>query len=137
MLYTGDMNPEVLSYNESIEQPDLRDVCDTLAAEISKHLKGGLPKIWYKIPVWFIGENPVVGYSVTKSKGINLLFWSGQAFTTPGLEQEGSFKAAQVFYSDASEIDKGLLAKWLQEAHSKIYNYKDIRKNRGKLTLEK
>lgn len=130
------MNEEINSYNRAVERVALREVCETLASLINGGLKGASPRIWYKIPVWFISENPIVGYSITKSKGINLLFWSGQAFSTSGLKPEGSFKAAQVFYNNVSEIDKDLLAKWLDEAQHKIYNYKDIRKNRGKLTLE-
>lgn len=130
------MNEEITGYNRAVEQEDLREVCDALAKLISKGLNGASPKIWYKNPVWFIGENPIVGYSVTKSKGVNLLFWSGQAFDTSGLKSEGSFKAAETFYKTVDEIDENLLQKWLDEASVKIYNYKDIRKNRGKLTLE-
>ena len=126
---------DVKKFNEKIENETLRAVCDVLMNEITKNLPGATVKIWYKIPVWFIKDNPVVGYSVTKRNGINLLFWSGQAFTEPGLKPEGSFMAAEVKYKDIREIDTEKLQKWLSEASVKIYNYKDIRKNNGVLTL--
>jgi hypothetical protein len=32
--------------------------------------------------VWFIDDNPVVGYSAS-AKSVNLLFWNGQALGYP------------------------------------------------------
>ena len=59
---------------------------------------GGLPdaeqKIWHAHPVWFLNGNPIVGYSKLK-ECVRLLFWSGQSFDEPGLQKEGSFKAAE------------------------------------------
>ena len=56
-----------------------------------------LPKaistIWHGSPVWFIGENPVVGYHVTP-KHVNLLFWSGQAFGEPALKAAGKVRCS-------------------------------------------
>ncbi len=123
-------------YNNSIESAEFREVCGILASEIQTGLVGAQIKLWYKIPVWFIGDNPIVGYDITKHKGINLLFWSGQVFSEPGLEPEGSFKAAQIKYMTVQDIDKLKLNKWLIESSQKIYNYKDIRKNKGKLELQ-
>jgi len=115
---------------------ELRAVCDTLLHEITEQV-GKLPsKIYYKIPVWFVDENPAVGYDVRKDY-VNLLFWSGQAFETPGLTKEGSFKAAEVRYRTVADIDTALLRAWLQESTTKVYNYRDIRKNKGVLTLIK
>ncbi|MDB5161702.1 MAG: hypothetical protein JWM52_210 [Candidatus Saccharibacteria bacterium] len=129
------MNKDIQKFNEAIEQPELKRVCELLATEILKGLPDAEYKIWYSIPVWFIKGNPVVGYSLTKSKGINLLFWSGQAFDEPGLSPEGKFKAAEIKYVSVDGVSKAKLQTWLSEASQKIYNYKDIRKNRGELSL--
>lgn len=129
------MDKDIIKYNEAVESDDLRAICDLLAVEISKGLVGATNKIWHKIPVWFIQDNPVVGYYVTKQKGINLMFWSGRIFEEVGLSPEGSFKAAQVKYLNTDQVDVKKLRRWLSEASKKVYNYKDIRKNRGKLSL--
>lgn len=109
-------------------------LCEVLRKEISKVMPKKSGRIYYSIPVWLINENPIVGYTASK-KHVTLLFWSGRAFKTPGLGPEGSFKAAQIQYESAADIDKKLLRKWLRESKKFIYNYRDIRKNRGKLTL--
>lgn len=113
---------------------EFKAICDKLLQEITDQI-GKLPsRIYYKIPVWFVDDNPAVGYDVRKDY-VNLLFWSGQAFETPGLTKEGSFKAAEIRYRSAAEIDTELLHAWLQESTKKVYNYRDIRKNKGVLTL--
>ncbi len=66
-----------------------RAVCQALRVEIDAAIPKAISKIWHAIPVWFIGENPVVGYNVTAKKGVNLLFWSGQSFHEPALEAVG------------------------------------------------
>lgn len=115
---------------------EFKAICDTLLHEITGQLGKFPSKIYYKIPVWFIDENPVVGYDVRKDY-VNLLFWSGQAFETPGLTKEGSFKAAEARYRTVADIDVERLRAWLKESTAKIYNYSDIRKNKGVLTLIK
>src|SRR5262245_47101791 len=54
-------------------------ICRALRAEIDAALPNATSEIWHGSPVWFIEENPVVGYNVTQ-KHVNLLFWSGQSF---------------------------------------------------------
>jgi hypothetical protein len=93
-------------------------------------------RIYYSIPVWLIDDNPIVGYYIS-SKHVTLLFWSGQSFKTPGLTPEGSFKAAEIRYESAAEIDKVRLKKWLVESTKTIWNYRDIRKNKGRMKLLK
>jgi len=123
----------IAEYNAQ-QAGEFKAICDILLQEITDQI-GKLPsKIYYKIPVWFVDENPAVGYDVRKDY-VNLLFWSGQAFETPGLTKEGSFKAAEIRYRTAAEIDKDQLRAWLQESTKRVYNYRDIRKNRGALTL--
>ena len=113
----------------------LGNVCEVLRKEISKAMPKNTGRIFYAAPVWLMDENPVVGYFVSKKGHVTLLFWSGQSFKTPGLEPEGKFKAAQVKYESASEIDKKLLGKWLKESKKIMWNYRDIRKNKGKMEL--
>jgi hypothetical protein len=104
-------------------------ICDTLFKEIDAALPKATPKIWHAIPVWFIGENPVVGYKATP-KYVNLLFWNGQSFDEPALKAAGKFKAAQIQFTDMSEIDTKLLRRWLKKAGTVIWDYQGIRKGK-------
>lgn len=118
-------------YNAAQVQGD-REICEALAAIIDEHLAGAESKIWHAHPVWFLGGNPIVGYS--KLKGcVRLLFWSGQSFETPGLKPEGTFKAAEARYIAASDIDRDLLIRWLNEARTVQWDYKNIMKKKGRL----
>jgi hypothetical protein len=102
--------------------PGQAAICNKLRAEIDAALPTASSKIWHGSPVWFIGENPVVGYDVS-SKGVKLLFWSGQLFEEPALEPVGKMKAAGVRYSDASGIDVKLLRSWLKKAGTTVWDY--------------
>ncbi len=97
-------------------------ICNKLRAEIEAALPEASSKIWHVSPVWFIGENPVVGYGVS-SKGVNLLFWSGQLFEEAALQPMGKFKAAGIRYGDASEINQKLLRSWLKKAGTTVWDY--------------
>jgi hypothetical protein len=55
-------------------------------------------------PFWFLNGNPVVGYSKLKNC-VRLLFWSGQSFDEEALQKGGSFKAAEVRYTSAEQIN--------------------------------
>lgn len=125
------MNVTILSYNQS-QSLDEQAVCDLLFREIESVLSDANGKIWHAHPVWFLDSNPIVGYSKLKS-GIRLLFWSGQSFKTPGLQPEGSFKAAGVQYTCKSQIDIPLLREWLEESREIQWDYKNIRKRKGRL----
>ena len=61
------------------QPPALRDIATSLHALITAALPDATSKVWHGSPVWFIDDNPVVGYSA-KAKAISLLFWNGQAF---------------------------------------------------------
>jgi hypothetical protein len=63
------------------------------------------PEIWHAHPVWFLDGNPIVGYSKLKDS-VRLLFWRGQSFAEEGLNDEGSFKAAEARYTSVKEINK-------------------------------
>jgi hypothetical protein len=89
-------------------------------------------KVWHAHPVWFIDGNPVVGYSKLKG-GVRMLFWSGQSFTSAGLQPEGKFKAAGVSYASVDQIDRAALGRWLAECRDIQWDYKNIVRRKGKL----
>jgi hypothetical protein len=96
-----------------------------ICASLQRSLDAGLPqatsKLWHAIPVWFVGENPVVGFTARKT-GVMLMFWNGQHFDEPELEASGSFHMAQIPYNDASEIDEAKLSRWLHKAGTNIWD---------------
>jgi hypothetical protein len=96
-------------------------ICRKFRQAIHSALPKATAKIWHGSPVWFVGENPVVGYSV-KKRGVALLFWNGQAFAEPALTPLGSFKAAEVVYANAAVIDEKALARWLRRARTDVYD---------------
>ena len=89
-------------------------------------------KIWHGHPVWFLEGNPVVGYSKLKGS-VRLLFWSGQSFDEEGLQNEGSFKAAEARYTAVGEIDTKMLQHWLAEARDVQWDYKNLVRRKGSL----
>lgn len=125
------MHPDTAQYNESLEAED-QQICNVLARAIDKHLPEAENKIWHAHPVWFIEGNPVVGYSKLKSC-VRLLFWSGQSFEEEGLANEGSFKAAEVRYTAADQINKKDLQRWLTKAREIQWDYKNIVRRKGRL----
>lgn len=124
----------IAGYN-ALYKGDTKKICALLRAEINKALPASktTSKIWHGSPVWFIKDNPVVGYSVRKV-GVTLLFWSGQSFTHKGLSKEGSFKAAEMKYLTVADVNVADVRKWLKECKTVQWNYKDIVKNKGKLS---
>lgn len=125
------MQPETQAYNDAQSTSD-KTICDLLAGEIDKALPEAENRIWHRHPVWFLDGNPVVGYSKLKSC-IRLLFWSGQSFEETGLQDEGSFKAAEARYTDAAKVDVEALQRWLGKARDIQWDYKNIVKRKGKL----
>jgi uncharacterized protein YdhG (YjbR/CyaY superfamily) len=126
------MDTGILKYNEK-QQPNHKEVCNLLAREIDANLRGAENKIWHAHPVWFLGGNPIVGYSRQKP-GIRLMFWSGADFEETGLDVIGKkFKDASVFFNDASEINKSELRRWIKKAREIQWNYKDLVKRKGRL----
>lgn len=125
------MNPDVAEYNNKQSLVD-KQICDRLAAEINRCLPDAENKIWHAHPVWFLDGNPVAGYSKLKNC-VRLLFWSGQSFDEPGLQNEGSFKAAEKRYTSVEEIDSKDLERWLAKAYTIQWDYKNIVKRKGQL----
>ncbi len=127
------MDPEIRNYNEQQESGH-KELCDLLAAEIDNHLHGASSKIWHAHPVWFLNENPTVGYSKQKP-GIRLMFWSGADFEEPALNVPGKkFKDASVFFNNASEVDTADLRRWLHKAQDIQWDYKNLAKQKGRLS---
>lgn len=118
-------------YNNQFESSQ-KDICIKLGGLINQKLKNATSKMYHGAPVWFIEENPIVGYS-KKKNGIALLFWSGQSFSNKGLSPIGNFKAAEKVYTKIDEINEDELDTWLDEAQSIQWDYKNIRINNGEL----
>jgi hypothetical protein len=126
------MRPDIAQYNARLE-PAHRAVCDLLARLIEKGLPKGEGRIWHAHPVWFLDQNPVVGYSKQK-RGIRLMFWSGAGFGEPGLNVLGKkFQDASIFFNDPSEVSPTDLARWLRKAQRIQWDYANLAKRRGRL----
>ena len=125
------MEKTIQDYNNEQADSD-RAICEALRREIDKHLPEAQSKIWHAHPVWFLEGNPIAGYS--KLKGcVRLLFWSGQSFNEPGLDKEGTFKAAEKRYTAVDEIVAEDLARWLGKARDIQWDYKNLVKRKGVL----
>lgn len=126
------MNMDIQKYNGKQTLVD-RKICDLLAEIIDSELTKSENKIWHAHPVWFLDENPIVGYSKQK-KGIRLMFWSGADFEEEDLNILGEkFKDASIFFNDVSEINIADLKRWLAKSHKIQWDYKNIVKRKGKL----
>jgi hypothetical protein len=120
------------AFNAAQSEEDQR-ICRRLMQEIDRSLPEAESKIWHGHPVWFLDGNPIAGYS--KLKGcIRLMFWSGADFAEAELKPgTGKFKDASIRYTDANQINKKDLNRWLKKAKSIQWDYKNIYKRKGKL----
>lgn len=125
------MHKDIRAYNLLLSKED-KKICTLLAKEIDAGLPKAESKIWHRTAVWFLEENPIVGYSKRKNN-VQLLFWSGQTFEEKGLAPEGGFKAAEVRYTTANEINLKDLKRWLRKAKKIQWDYKNIVKRKGEL----
>jgi Domain of unknown function (DU1801) len=69
---------DILDYESRLETSD-KTLCESLRKEIEKCLSEATSKVWHGHPVYFLADNPVVGYAKLKDS-VQLLFWSGQSF---------------------------------------------------------
>lgn len=113
---------QIVAYSQA-QPPAFQAICDVLRGLIDAALPKATSKVWHGSPVWFIDGNPVVGYSAT-AKAVNLLFWNGQAFDEPGLKPVGKYRAAQVAFGDAAEIEPQAIRRWLRKAKSDVLDSK-------------
>jgi hypothetical protein len=126
------MNEEIQAYNDKHISTD-KEICDTLAMTINSALTNAESKIWHAHPVWFLEDNPIVGYSKQKA-GIRLMFWSGSDFDEENLPVRGvKFKDASVFYNNTSEIEIKDLQRWIKKSEELQWDYKNIVKRKGRL----
>jgi hypothetical protein len=127
------MKAESIDDFHAAQAPDDRAICDKLRKIIDKGLPDAESKIWHRHPVWFLNENPIVGYS--KLKGcIRLMFWSGADFDEPELKPgTGKFKDGSIRYTDADQIETEMLFRCLEKSRSIQWDYKNIYKRKGQL----
>ena len=125
------MKTEIQAYNNN-QVPADKEICDKLAIAIDRELTEAENKIWHAIPVWFLDGNPVVGYGKLKDS-VRLLFWSGDTFEEEKLQKEGKFKAADIRYTSAEQIDFTGLSRWLKKSREIQWDYKNIVKRKGQL----
>ena len=126
------INKDIQSYNNKQTDAD-KSICDLLALEINKNLPSAENKIWHGHPVWFLDDNPIVGYSKQKA-GWRLMFWSGASFDEEQLVLRGEkFKDASIFYTSAEQINTKDLKRWLKKSKEIQWDYKNIVKRKGVL----
>ena len=125
------MNKDIEAYNNKQTNED-REICNILSQEITSNLPEAENTIWHAHPVWFLDGSPIVGYSKLKNC-IRLLFWSGQSFDENTLQKEGSFKAAEIRYASAEQINRVDLKRWLEKSRQIQWDYKNIVKRKGVL----
>lgn len=124
------MNTDVKTYNDALTAQN-KAICDILAQIIDNNLAFTENKIWHAHPVWFIDENPIVGYSKLKNS-VRLMFWSGQSFDEEQLNVRGKkFKDAAINYTDVSQINTDDLKRWLKKSEEIQWDYKNIVKRKG------
>ena len=123
--------PDVVAFHAAQATAD-RPICEFLAKEISEALPEAQSKVWHRHPVWFLDGNPIVGYHRLKA-GMRLLFWSGQSFDEPGLEPEGTFKAAAVMVPSVDALDREDLRRWLGKSREIQWDYQNLVKRKGQL----
>ena len=131
VVYDLSMNTDIQAYNAR-QADEEKKLCDLLATHITSHFPAAEQKIWHGAPVWFLEGNPIVGYNVLKNC-VRLLFWSGQSFEEAELQNEGSFKAAEVRYTHVDQVNTADLERWLTKSEQIQWDYKHIVKRRGRL----
>lgn len=126
------IDPEINQYNEGQQSSD-KEICCFLAELIGDELQEAESRIWHSHPVWFLDENPIVGYSKQKN-GVRLMFWSGKSFDEEQLNVEGNkFQDASVFYNNLNEINKDDVIRWLRKSKEIQWDYKNLVKRKGEL----
>ncbi|SRR5581483_6650910 len=123
---------DITAYNRAQSAAD-RAICDGLRSAIDAALPDAESKIWHAHPVWFLDENPIVGYSKQKN-GIRLMFWSGADFDETQLNPgTGKFKDGSIFYTSADQLNEKDLKRWLKKARTIQWDYKNVVKRKGRL----
>jgi hypothetical protein len=101
--------------------PELAETARLLRTEIEHALPGASSKVWHGHPVWFDGENPVVGYDA-RIKTVRILFWNGRALDEPGLSPVGKDRAAAKEFAGAASVDRTELRRCLDKARANVFD---------------
>lgn len=126
------MKSTIEAFHASLPKGE-QEICITLEGIINQYLPEAESKIWHAHPVWFLDENPVVGYSKLKG-GIRLLFWSGVSFEDDKLKRgSGKFKDASILFTSLDQIKLKDLKSWLRKAKEIQWDYKNVVKRKGVL----
>jgi hypothetical protein len=126
------LQEDIIAFNQNQEASDV-EIFATLAQIITSELTASTSKIWHGHPVWFLEDNPIVGYSKQKA-GWRLMFWSGASFEEADLTVRGKkFKDASIFYTNLEQINAIDLKRWLKKAQAIQWDYKNIVKRKGQL----
>ena len=124
---------ETIEAFHKTQSSENQKICDFLKSVIDKHLPDAESKIWHRHPVWFLEENPIVGYSKLKDC-IRLMFWSGMGFEEDSLQAgTGKFKDASIRYTDVDQVNTEDLKRWLEKSRAIQWDYKNIYKKKGRL----
>jgi hypothetical protein len=115
------MNKDAIAAYDKAQMPKQAAICASLRKTFDAALPKATSKVWHGSPVWFIGENPVVGYTA-RPAGVAVLFWNGQEFGEPLLESVGKFHAAQIRYAALADIDAKVLGRLLRKAKTDIWD---------------
>ena len=110
----------IAQYHKQFSAPQ-KTVMNQLRVELDKILGQENSRLWHGAPVWFVGENPVAGYSVNK-RGVCLLFWNGRAFKDNSLHNVGKFFAAEARFNDPTEIKVTKLRALIKNAKSNVWD---------------
>lgn len=126
------MKKDIHNYHNDFTESE-KEICSYLYKIINENLPKSEHKIWHSHPVWFLEENPIVGYSRQK-EGIRLMFWSGSDFDEESLNVRGKkFRDASIFYNSINEINPGDLKCWLEKSIEIQWDYKNMVKRKGVL----
>jgi hypothetical protein len=121
--------PEAAAHGDAVaawsraQLPSHRAICHALRPLIDAALPRATSKVWHGAPVWFLEENPVVGFSV-KGGAVSLLFWNGVAFGDPALKPVGKYGAAEAVFSSAEGIPPAVVRRWLKKAGTDVFDSK-------------
>ncbi|MET3732660.1 DUF1801 domain-containing protein [Moheibacter stercoris] len=127
------MEQSIQTYIDHLESTEEQKIGHLLQKIIDQMLPEANSKIWHALPVWFIEENPIVGFSKQK-RGMRLMFWSGADFEEANLSVRGKkFKDASIFYQSVDEINLEDLNRWLHKSVQIQWDYKNLVKRKGKL----
>jgi hypothetical protein len=129
------LHADTIAFNARFD-PNLMEVCRTLAIEIDRYLPEAENKIWHAHPVMVFKREPDRRLQQTEAR-YTLMFWSGADFGEHDLDVLGKkFKDASIFYNNANEIDVINLRRWLEKAKRIQWDYKNIIRNKGLRKVE-